>query len=138
MNADDFVTQLDHQYTHSGWSMWRSQIGMWCIKVPDGMVISRYSLETALAAASEYKSLPMVPRRPEVLDESGFTITKHLKSKWLVQGYGGNFITLTRKQAAEAIARAVQRSKEAADEWDCRYLQLVDNGNEGVDFRYVA
>jgi hypothetical protein len=135
-DVDDKETILDLRYGGE-WDMYRLHNGGWCIKFGNGLddTVHGDTLVSALDAAVAFVPLPKIPCRPQRL---GTLIAKRRDIEWAI--YDGHRYLVGRlatKTAAEALARdMVKNADRAADDWEAKYLTLVANGTEGVDWRW--
>lgn len=143
LNVDELVATLDQR--GEKWDLYRVHDRSWCVRLgdgrddPNGRAVRGGTIEEALTAATGSPRLPVVPRRPPVLTPNHFDTSKD-GNRWVTRGHApasGFMTTTTKKAAAEAVARACDRSVAEAMAWDATWTDLVRDGVEGVDYRWA-
>lgn len=134
---DQHIKTLDDKHGKGNWDLWRSQLGLWCIKILDEATVANSSLDEALSQAAGYNVLPRIPRRPILEGRNLFVTYKH-GNRWGLKYDGRDYrlYASTKKEAERAADRIAERSRQAHEFWVATYAAFVETHEEGVDFRY--
>lgn len=142
MTADELAVKLDAKYVATIWRLWRAGYkDRWVADVAgdkhstcDGATIAE-----ALQKLLDYRPLPVVPKRPQLLTQAAFWVERATGGRWCIK-VGGAHIGCafkTRKEACAHVQVAVQRSIESCEQWSRDFGAIVAGGVEGETFRWA-
>lgn len=143
--VDELAARLDVGYPPKRasepvrWDLYRAGNGDWIVRLRTDGQDSFHNSDTihgALAAAVEWKPLPIIPPPPKRMHANGFVPVKD-GSHWRLTYMGRDqaIRVKTRREAVETAVKLERYSNAAADEWE-REHGWSRNATEGVDFVY--
>lgn len=139
MDANELIAALDAVHGKT-WHVYRTALEMWAVAIPLREHVHHVEIaktfEGAILAATEWRDLPVIPRRPLPIGE-----IKAVRdgAKWKVgaDGYGWAHNLKTKRHAEQCAREWVERSKLEREGWDNLYATIAQ-GVEGKDFRYAG
>ncbi|CDI04153.1 hypothetical protein BN873_890059 [Candidatus Competibacter denitrificans Run_A_D11] len=141
IDCDALVAELNRKYER--WNLYRIKFGFAITLRNNKYVVDAYTVDDPLLSECLRKAVAIVPipRIPPRPPETPVLEAFHNHGKqWIVldkDRYYQPVYCLSQKEAEAKVPELLEIAKKRKLEWDDRYLELVRNGQHGVDFLFT-